>query len=242
MQSAVISRIVTNASTNYIAQSKDSTKVIVGSQTREETEELRSAYEKIIVMDNWDQQFADAAKLIIENLRKNKELIPVKNTTFSIAQSNQYFTFDKNYILIGRKPGCHVAFPEDSYNGTSRMHAMIFPLPELNMLIVVDMGSLSGILTQKRSSDKQLVHSFAKSRNVLIFDWNEVVILKMGSIEVGINTKECVVCMTNPRSVTFGCGHNSTCDSCSQKLETCPICRAQINNKKAGFALRTNVK
>jgi len=241
-QAALISKIVTTSAGNYITQSKDHTKIINGTQTLEDTEELRAAYEKIIVTETWNQQFVNAADIIIENLKKDKELIPITNTSFSISQEGHMYEFNnEKYILIGRKPGCHVQFIDFVNNGTSRMHAMVFPLPELNMIIVVDMGSFNGILTLKRSSNKQCVSSFPNSRNVLIFDWNEVAILKMGNLQIGLNTKECVICMTNPRNVTFGCGHNATCDDCSQKIVDCPICRKNIIDKNRGFALATNI-
>lgn len=40
----------------------------------------------------------------------------------------------------------------------------------------------------------------------------------------------CPICLTNPRDMAFGCGHQ-TCEECSRALETCPICRSAITTK-----------
>ena len=48
---------------------------------------------------------------------------------------------------------------------------------------------------------------------------------------------ECCVCMDNPKSVVFQCGHFVCCDECASKVPTCPFCRDQIDLK---FKLFTN--
>jgi len=240
-----LSSIVTSVTREYTSQAQNPSQPIERTQTHEETEELRRTYEKIIESPDWKQQFTDASNLIITDLKEGKEVHQVNNKMIFIAVHDRLYEFDtgdKKYIMVGRKPGCDVLFNEIPYNGTSRMHTIIFPLPELKMIIVVDMGSLSGITTHKRSSDeKQCVSSLPKSRNVLIFDWEEIVILRMGQVQVAINPKDCVVCMVNPRNMTFGCGHHCTCHDCSQKITTCPICRAVIDKSNRGFREATNV-
>ncbi|PKA54634.1 E3 ubiquitin-protein ligase RGLG2 [Apostasia shenzhenica] len=37
----------------------------------------------------------------------------------------------------------------------------------------------------------------------------------------------CPICLTNPKDLAFGCGHQ-TCYDCGQSLTTCPICRSEI--------------
>ncbi|KAH7845565.1 hypothetical protein Vadar_003586 [Vaccinium darrowii] len=37
----------------------------------------------------------------------------------------------------------------------------------------------------------------------------------------------CLICLTNPKDMAFGCGHQTCCD-CGQDLQVCPLCRAQI--------------
>lgn len=43
------------------------------------------------------------------------------------------------------------------------------------------------------------------------------------------DTIDCAICMALPKdSVMYPCGHFYTCDECSKKLATCPICRQKI--------------
>ncbi|XP_008807475.1 E3 ubiquitin-protein ligase RGLG2-like [Phoenix dactylifera] len=37
----------------------------------------------------------------------------------------------------------------------------------------------------------------------------------------------CPICLTSPKDMAFGCGHQTCCD-CGQSLDLCPICRSQI--------------
>ncbi|KAI0523063.1 hypothetical protein KFK09_005453 [Dendrobium nobile] len=42
--------------------------------------------------------------------------------------------------------------------------------------------------------------------------------------------KVCPVCLTNPKDMAFGCGHQTCCD-CGPNLPTCPICRCEIHTR-----------
>jgi len=45
-----------------------------------------------------------------------------------------------------------------------------------------------------------------------------------------INSKECVSCLEERRSLAcIPCGHQCICESCSKKIEKCPICREEVN-------------
>jgi hypothetical protein len=46
-----------------------------------------------------------------------------------------------------------------------------------------------------------------------------------------IEELKCTVCMENKRCIAFNCGHFVTCASCSQRLNTCPMCRVKISTK-----------
>ena len=40
---------------------------------------------------------------------------------------------------------------------------------------------------------------------------------------------QCVVCMSKPKSIVFyPCKHKCVCETCSQRMSQCPICRAKI--------------
>jgi hypothetical protein len=49
-----------------------------------------------------------------------------------------------------------------------------------------------------------------------------------------IELLKCSICMENKKNTLFNCGHLCSCRACSERLETCPVCRA-------GISTRTNV-
>ncbi|XP_061990105.1 E3 ubiquitin-protein ligase RGLG2-like [Rosa rugosa] len=40
----------------------------------------------------------------------------------------------------------------------------------------------------------------------------------------------CPICLTNPKDMAFGCGHQTCCD-CGEYLQACPICRSSIQTR-----------
>ncbi|XP_054820136.1 E3 ubiquitin-protein ligase RGLG2 isoform X2 [Prosopis cineraria] len=44
------------------------------------------------------------------------------------------------------------------------------------------------------------------------------------------DNKVCPICLTNPKDMAFGCGHQTCCD-CGEGLELCPICRSTIQTR-----------
>ncbi|XP_072950817.1 E3 ubiquitin-protein ligase RGLG5-like isoform X1 [Typha angustifolia] len=44
------------------------------------------------------------------------------------------------------------------------------------------------------------------------------------------DTQVCPICLTNPRDMAFGCGHQTCCD-CGPNLQSCPICRRPIDTR-----------
>ncbi|XP_019415571.1 PREDICTED: E3 ubiquitin-protein ligase RGLG2-like [Lupinus angustifolius] len=40
----------------------------------------------------------------------------------------------------------------------------------------------------------------------------------------------CPICLTDPKNMAFGCGHQTCCE-CGQDLELCPICRSTIDTR-----------
>ncbi|KAJ8475839.1 hypothetical protein OPV22_019566 [Ensete ventricosum] len=45
-----------------------------------------------------------------------------------------------------------------------------------------------------------------------------------------VETQACPVCLSNPRNMAFGCGHQ-TCVDCGPRLSFCPICRSSIQTR-----------
>ncbi|KAK4392936.1 E3 ubiquitin-protein ligase RGLG2 [Sesamum angolense] len=44
------------------------------------------------------------------------------------------------------------------------------------------------------------------------------------------NFQICPICLSNPKDMAFGCGHQTCCD-CGQDLQLCPICRTPIQTR-----------
>lgn len=217
-------------------------------QSRETTEAIRGAYEKIIILDNWKDKFEKIADGIINNIIKDMakthattEFVKF-DTVITIACSAQLYDFDlgKKCITIGTNKNCDIELLGNL--GCSRLHTMLFPLPQLGIFVLIDLGSATGIKTRKRSSQKQLINSLPNQRNVLIFDWNEIVVLDLGNQIIAINPKTCVICFEKPRNKQFGCGHYSTCNVCSAIINFCPICLKPKKEMQETYAIQTNNK
>lgn len=44
------------------------------------------------------------------------------------------------------------------------------------------------------------------------------------------DTDDCAICLSETKdSIFFPCGHFYTCESCSKKVQNCPVCRAKIS-------------
>lgn len=191
----------------------------------------------------WIEVFRKTGDDLLELIKKD---LPQNNNNvsgeFSIkCGCDQPYKFtDRKVILMGRRTGCDVQFPSIRID-TSRLHAIVYLLPEINKIAVVDVGSLSGIQTVERSSGKECERSEPDSRRVLMFEWNEYAKFEFGSLEVAFNLKECVICMDNLREIKFGCGHYAACKECADKLQECPICRQVIVSKKPEFHYKTHV-
>ena len=47
-----------------------------------------------------------------------------------------------------------------------------------------------------------------------------------------IDANDCAICMVNEKCISIvPCGHYYTCESCTYKLKTCPICRINFTKK-----------
>ncbi|XP_071694024.1 E3 ubiquitin-protein ligase RGLG2-like isoform X2 [Rutidosis leptorrhynchoides] len=51
-----------------------------------------------------------------------------------------------------------------------------------------------------------------------------------GSSKSTYDNQLCPICLTNPKDMAFGCGHQ-TCYECGETLELCPICRSSIQTR-----------
>jgi len=132
-------------------------------------------------------------------------------------------------ITIGSYQGCDICI-DNNDNTLSRLHAIVLLYPQLNKVIVCDVGSRNGIKTIKRSDEKkekkELIHSLPGYRNVLEFAYNEGVVLELGSTIIHLLNKYCIICNDQARNTLFEkCHHYCTCIDCYIKLDNCPLCR-----------------
>ncbi len=87
----------------------------------------------------------------------------------------------------------------------------------------------------KQSNNIELISSIPKGRNILQYNINDTIHIKLGSgnwgTDIIINPKKCIVCIDNARSIRLKCGHQILCNQCYNKIKqniyqsTCPICR-----------------
>ncbi len=159
---------------------------------------LRSKYLEIFqlqenVYDNdqqpnwWIDVFRDSGDIMVEKLKQELKLPepqePVNDNweiTVKYGEVTQKFNKDKRVFLIGRRQGCDIWLPQNA----SRLHAIVYLIPELKMTLVVDVGSLVGIVTDKRGSDKPCVSSLPESRKIIVLDWCEFASLKFCAHEI----------------------------------------------------------
>eukprot|EP00697_Spironema_sp_BW2_P007828 gnl/Spiro4/22225_TR10941_c0_g1_i1.p2 gnl/Spiro4/22225_TR10941_c0_g1~~gnl/Spiro4/22225_TR10941_c0_g1_i1.p2 ORF type:complete len:324 (-),score=44.12 gnl/Spiro4/22225_TR10941_c0_g1_i1:97-1038(-) len=94
-------------------------------------------------------------------------------------------------FTIGRDPTCTLSILSED---VSRLHAVVFCYPckyvvnhtnpSRGVLVVVDVGSLHGIRTLRRSGRLPPQHSTPDNRNVLMFEWGETFQLLFGNQRV----------------------------------------------------------
>lgn len=59
---------------------------------------------------------------------------------------------------------------------------------------------------------------------------------KGGNREKGGAELVCPICLSNPKDMAFGCGHQTCCE-CGSSLTSCPICRRHINTRIKLFSV-----
>jgi hypothetical protein len=160
------------------------------------------------------------------------------------SPSRTYSFTSESVVTIGQ-PGYRNDVELSNERGgpvCSRVHAVIIPLTR--QLVICDVGSTAGFeLTHRNLAARQSGLALPQphrtspdisvpgARRPLLVDANEAAILVLRPLDckVVINPKECIVCLARPREVAFECGHFVTCDACSGRVLTCPVCRSAIH-------------
>lgn len=191
------------------------------------------------VLDWWKQPFIKSADLITSDLRaaaRNQSFVQSPSTLFRIIHedSNETYEFDasqQHVILIGRRAEADVKLTQT--NGCSRLHAVIYLFPQLDKVLIVDVGSASGItMLQRRTPNAPLQHSTPSDRRNIELPFGESCKLQLGSQTIMLTPLECIVCLSSPRSCRLECGHFVSCDDCTSQLDSCPVCTNPINHQQ----------
>ena len=215
--------------------------------SNESAESLRRTYERVFheqdtlrrgEPDWWKAQFLESGAAIKRSLAADAADAPQRSDAedgaavaeFSLCldeQPVQTFSTQTSAVLVGRRPGCDVHFDANNF---SRLHALVYPLPETRQLLLVDVGSFHGIVTRRRQrADEGLPQSVANARAALLFGIDERVVLSLGSRTLALNPKRCLVCLEAARSRLFeACRHFVVCAACYAALRACPLCRAPL--------------
>lgn len=235
-------------------QEQESSQLLV-----ENEDEIREAYlncfeiqyQKADTEPNWfKQEFEQIGNQIFHQLSLNlitNQVNDVVSTELSLNRNEHidasidiqteynYCEFKgKRMILIGRYTNCDIQICEYNDVSCSRLHTMLLLLPEINKFALLDVGSLTGIKIEGRSTNRPCSSTRAGYRQPLLFEWQETIKVRLGSKSIVINPKTCVVCMENIRNIILQCGHFVLCDQCREQLPNnqCPVCRVYINNER----------
>jgi hypothetical protein len=196
----------------------------------------------------WKMQFLESANLLSIEIKNSME---IKESDFQVrfGCNTEIYELTKNVILVGRYDGCDISLASLNERSVSRLHAIIFIFREYGKVLLVDVGSLTGIEMCARSTDTPLVSSLPENRNVIVLALDEFASFQMGSVHFVVNPKDCLCCFSKMRSVRFvcgeingiknGCEHYVLCDDCVLKISKCPLCREPILGRIPTIDFRT---
>lgn len=161
---------------------------LLGDPIPKGTGKVRKNYLKIIsegTLQEIKSKFIKVAQEIKRNIMDVKDTLEAKpiETIISLDEEKS-FTIKDEVILIGRNSNCHIPLT-DMYS--SRIHCLIFPLD--SKIIVIDPGSLMGIITTYRSSNKPLEDT-SEEKQVLTFKSDESFDLNLGRHYIEIFSKK----------------------------------------------------
>jgi len=181
---------------------------------------------------------------MLERLTSEKKFSSVEIDEFweiPIKYGSQIFVANNvnRTLMIGRRPGCDITFDE-KLEENSRLHAIVYFLPELNLTAIVDPGSLHGIETMERNPSLLPEHSTPTARKIILLEHGEYAKLKFCEEQIIISPKLCIICLAKPRDHLFNCNHYATCATCSATITTCPLCRKEITSRHSIELNQTN--
>ncbi|AYV81903.1 MAG: forkhead associated FHA domain and RING domain protein, partial [Harvfovirus sp.] len=189
----------------------------------------------------WIRIFRQTGDQMLEQMKNAASTSFDENFEIVIKYGSKIFRANKDnrLLMIGRRSECDICFDEKLVD-TSRLHALVYVMPELNLTAVVDVGSKFGIETLERGSKIPCEHSTPTTRKIIMLEYGEFAKLKFASETIIMSPKLCIICYENGRDHLFSCGHFIVCSACSTKITTCPICRAEITERHATNLNKTN--
>lgn len=156
-------------------------------------------------------------------------------TTIRITYNGIDYDFDARQqpvVLIGKRDESDIVLNEPA---SSRLHAVIYLFPQLNKVLIVDIGSRHGITMINRRSNGPLQHSTLSDRQPIELLFGEGCQLKLGNQIITLSALQCVICMEESRSCRLSCGHFATCETCIAQINQCPLCRAPFTRSQVHF-------
>jgi hypothetical protein len=144
----------------------------------------------IIDQNNWKNEFS----LIAARLRQSMSMLtpgsPVlalsdEEGVFSVAFEDSLTEFPaqtSGALTVGRAHQNDIVI--HSHMSVSRCHCILFLVPESRQVILVDIGSASGIVTLRRSSQNPCGSSLPNQRSILVFNWGEGMVQKRSFVQI----------------------------------------------------------
>ncbi|XP_026378651.1 E3 ubiquitin-protein ligase RGLG1-like [Papaver somniferum] len=96
---------------------------------------------------------------------------------------------------------------------------------ELNIL-----GRRAGVSPKELFRHLSTVHTFAHEQSAPPYPDRKCLWAQQRHLKVFLDHQVCPICLSNPKDMAFGCGHQTCCE-CGQDLQLCPICRASIQTR-----------
>jgi hypothetical protein len=194
-------------------------------------EELRQKYLSVVDTPTLFRRWVEELTSSLQRLsgRQRSGSFPTNVTTCGSTQFHGNLASvalsQKTIISIGRTALCDIRVVGKAM---SRLHTLVVRVQSRtnrSMFAIVDFWSLHGTVVGDKSST-------SGDRSIIYVPAIEPFILDMGSEKIQFKTKECIVCMDNPRDLVFNaCRHFVVCGTCALRLTHCPLCSVWIRGQ-----------
>jgi hypothetical protein len=186
----------------------------------------REIYEEIMRDKNTARQkLFQLAREAITHIPTTDSRSSVRPPDVMVHYNGDSFTLH-NISAFGRAPHICDIVSDSKKVDVSRLHCIMILHEDL--LYLVDVGSLNGFHIHRLTEDGKETISVAPIQRAVCIPRQETVLVSCSSERFTINPKKCIVCLDSPRSVVFlPCQHFTTCSTCDERLDTCPVCRAE---------------